>query len=186
MVPLSWLWVPVLLSAVIVFVASSIIHMALPYHRSDYRQVPSEDAVMEALRRFGIAPGDYMIPRAGSPDAMKSPEFKAKYERGPVALMTVFGGGGLGMGKRLGQWFAYLVAVGLVAGYLAGHTLGPGATYRSVFKVVGTTAFAGYVLALWQNSIWYGRAWATTIKSSFDGLVYALLTAGTFGWLWPR
>ncbi len=185
MVPLASLWVPILLSAVIVFVASSVIHMALPYHRTDYRQVPSEDAVMDALRKFSIAPGDYMIPRPGSREVMRSPEFRAKYERGPVAIMTVLQGG-FGMGKRLGQWFAYIVVVGIFAGYVAGRALGPGATYPTVFRFVGTAAFMGYVLALWQNSIWYGRAWATTIKSSFDGLVYALLTAGTFGWLWPR
>jgi hypothetical protein len=35
-------------------------------------------------------------------------------------------------------------------------------------------------------SIWYSRAWINTIKSTIDGLIYALLTAGTFGWLWPR
>jgi len=25
-----------------------------------------------------------------------------------------------------------------------------------------------------------------TIKEVVDGLIYGLLTAGTFGWLWPR
>jgi len=186
MVPLTSLWLPVLLSAVIAFVASSVIHMALTYHRADYLEVPSEDAVMDSLRKFGIGPGDYMIPRAGSPEAMRSPEFKAKYERGPVALMTVLPGGKMGMGTRLGQWFVYQVVVSVFAGYVAGRALGPGAPYMTVFRFVGTAAFMGYSLALWQNSIWYSRAWATTIKSNFDGLVYALLTAGTFGWLWPR
>lgn len=40
-------------------------------------------------------------------------------------------------------------------------------------------------LALLQNSIWYKRKWSSTLKSMADGLVYALVTAGTFGWLWP-
>ena len=53
------------------------------------------------------------------------------------------------------------------------------------FRFVGCTAFIGYAVALWQNSIWFKRKWSTTAKNTFDGLVYALLTAGTFGWLWP-
>jgi hypothetical protein len=55
-----------------------------------------------------------------------------------------------------------------------------------VFRFAGTTAFIGYSVALWQMSIWYRRAWSTTIKATVDGLIYALLTAGVFGWLWPR
>jgi hypothetical protein len=55
-----------------------------------------------------------------------------------------------------------------------------------VFRLVGTAAFMGYSLALLQHSIWYKRNWGTTLKSVFDGLLYGLLTAGVFGWLWPR
>jgi hypothetical protein len=185
MVPVMSLWAPILISAVAVFVASSIIHMMLPYHRTDYGQVPSEDAVMDALRKFGIAPGDYMIPRPQSREAMKSPEFKEKFKRGPVAMMTVMKGE-FTMGKRLAQWFVYLIVVGIFAAYVAGRALGPGAPYGSVFRFVGTVAFAGYGLALWQNSIWYSRSWSTTLKSNFDALVYALLSAAIFAWLWPK
>ncbi len=67
-----------------------------------------------------------------------------------------------------------------------GRALGPGANYLHVFRFAGATAFLGYAGALSQMSIWYRRAWSLTIKSSFDGLIYGLLTAGTFGWLWPR
>jgi len=71
------------------------------------------------------------------------------------------------------------------AAYIAGRALEPGAHYLSVFRFAGATAFFGYAFALMQQSIWYKRAWGTTFKSTFDGLIYALLTAGTFGWLWP-
>jgi hypothetical protein len=90
------------------------------------------------------------------------------------------------MGLSLTLWFLYCIVMGVFAAYVSGRALGPGAHYLSVFRFAGCTAFAGYALALWQNSIWYKRAWTTTLKSTFDGLVYALLTAGTFGWLWPR
>jgi hypothetical protein len=184
MVPVLSLWIPILLSAVIVFVVSSLIHMVLPYHRKDFGKVPSEDAVMEALRKFGIAPGEYIIPCAGSPEEMKKPEFVEKTKRGPVAMLTVMPGG-FGMVRSLILWFLYGVVVGIFAAYIAGRALGPGAHYLAVFRFAGCTAFIGYTLALWQQSIWYKRAWSTTLKSTFDGLVYALLTAGTFGWLWP-
>jgi hypothetical protein len=79
----------------------------------------------------------------------------------------------------------YTVLVGLFAGYVAGLALGPGADYRPVFRVTSTVAFAGYALALWQDVIWYGRSSTTVSKATFDGLVYALVTGGVFGWLWP-
>jgi hypothetical protein len=185
MVPIMSLWIPILLSAVIVFVASSLIHMFLPYHRNDFRKVPAEDEVMEALRRFEIPPGDYVIPRASSGKEMRAPEFVEKANKGPVAFMTVMPSGIPGMAKNLVLWFIYCVVVGIFAAYIAGRALGPGADYTAAFRFAGCTAFVGYALALWQNSIWYRRAWTTTLKATFDGLIYGLLTGGTFGWLWP-
>lgn len=185
MVPVLSLWIPILISAVFVFVASSIIHMVLRYHDNDFGQVPSEDAVMDALRGFDIPPGDYAIPRPASSREMSAPEFVEKMKRGPVALMTVMESGPPAMGKSLVLWFLYSILVGIFAAYIAGRALGPGAHYLAVFRFVGSTAFVGYSLALLQNSIWYKRAWSSTIKSAFDGFVYGLLTAGVFGWLWP-
>jgi hypothetical protein len=185
MVFLASLWLPILLSAVLVFVASFLIHMVLPYHRNDYRKAPSEDEVMEALRKAGVAPGNYVIPYAGGPSGLKSPEFVEKVKNGPVAVLTVLRDG-FAMGKKLTQWFVFSIVVGIFAGYVAGHALGPGAPYLAVFRYVGTIAFLGYGLALWQDSIWWGRSWSTTLKSNFDALVYGCLSAGVFGWLWPR
>ena len=140
---------------------------------------------MDALRPFNIPPGDYVVPNAGSPEAMKSPEFIEKANRGPVAFMTVMPNGIPKMGASMVQWFVYCAAVSLFAAYIAGRAVGPGAEYLQVFRFVGATSFIGYAVALWQNSIWYKRPWSTTAKNTFDGLVYALFTAGTFGWLWP-
>lgn len=186
MVSLMALWLPVVVSAVIVFVASSIIHMVLPYHRSDYGKLPAEGVVLEALRKFNIPPGDYLMPCAGSPKAMRTPEFIEKMTRGPVVFMTVMPSGRPSMVGSLVQWFIYCLVVGIFAAYIAGRALGPGANYLAVFRFAGCTAFIGYGLALWQNTIWYKRRWIVTLKSTIDGLVYGLLTAGTFGWLWPR
>jgi hypothetical protein len=186
MVPLASLWLPILLSAVFVFFASFITHMVLRYHIADYRKVPDEDRVMDALRPFAIPPGDYMLPCGGGPESMKDPAFLEKLKKGPVALMTVMKSGSFSMGASLAQWFVYCVVVSVVAAYVAGRALEPGSHYLAVFRFAGVTAFAAYSLALWQESIWHKRAWGTTLRATFDGLVYALLTAGAFGWLWPR
>ncbi len=186
MVSLTALWLPILVSTVLVFIASSIIHMVLTYHQTDYAQVPSEDEVMAALRPFQIPPGDYVIPHAGSTEAMKSPEFAERVTKGPVAFMTVLPSGMFTIGKSLVQWFIYCLVVGVFAGYVASRAgLGDGGEYLSVFRFVGTVAFVGYGLGLVQSSIWYHRSWRTTGKALFDALIYALVTAGTFGWLWP-
>jgi len=185
MVPLMSLLIPILLSAVIVFIASSVIHMFLPYHKGDMGRVPSEEGVREALRGAGIPPGDYVIPYAGSAKAMGESEWIEKATQGPNAFLTVLPSGVPKMGASFAQWFVYCVIVGIFAAYVAGHAVQPGEDYLPVFRYVGTTAFLGYALALPQNSIWYSRNWGTTLKSMFDGLVYALLTAGVFGWLWP-
>ena len=185
MIGIMSLWAPILLSAVLVFLVSSIIHMVLKYHANDFSRIPDEDKVMDALRPFKIPPGDYVMPRAGSMEAMKSPEFKAKADKGPVAFITVLENGIQGMGSSLLMWFLYSVLIGILVAYAAGRFLSPGEHYLTVFRLAGTVAFAGYSLALLQNSIWYKRNCGATLKSVFDGLLYALVTAGAFGWLWP-
>lgn len=185
MVSVASLWLPILVSAGIVFVVSSVIHMVLTYHKSDMGPLPDEAGVAGALRPLDIPPGDYVIPYAADSREMGSAEYVEKMNKGPVAFLTVLPNEPLGMGKSLALWFGYSVVVGALAGYAAGLALGPGAAYGAVFRIVGTVAFAGYSLAILQNSIWWHRSWSYTLKTMFDGLIYALLTGGAFGWLWP-
>lgn len=187
MTPLYTLWLPILVSAVIVYIISTIIHMALPgWHKNDFLKLPDEDKAMDALRPFAIAPGDYGMPKPESMQDMKSPAYQQKRTRGPVIIMTVLPSGPATMGKSLALWFVFCVVVSFFAAYVAGSALPPGTHYPKVFQLVGTTAFIGYALAIWPFSIWYGRKWSTTVRSTIDGFVYALFTAGTFGWLWPH
>jgi hypothetical protein len=186
MVPLTELWLPIVLSAVAVFIASAILHMVLPYHRTDYAKVPKEDDVMEALRKFAIPPGDYMMPRPGSPAAMKDPAFLDKMNKGPVAMFTVMPSGPFGMGKQLAQWFVFCLVVSLFAAYLSGRALPPGTEYLRVSQIASCTAFIAYALGLWPMTIWYKRSLSTTLKGTVDGLIYGFLTGGVLGWLWPK
>lgn len=186
MVPILSLLVPILVASVIVFIASSVIHMLTPFHKGDMKRVPNEDGVMTALRNFNLAPGDYAMPLASSMAAMGTPEFKEKMKAGPVVVMTVRPQGKHNMNTSLVYWFIYSIGVSLIAGYIAGVALAPGADYLKVFQVAGCVAFAGYAMGLPQQSIWGGRNWGATLRGMADGLLYGLLTGGTFGWLWPK
>jgi hypothetical protein len=185
MVPLSLLWLPILLSAVIVFVASSIMHMVLPYHKSDYQKLPDEDKLLPVLRAANLKRGLYVFPFCTQKE-MKSPAMIEKYNQGPVGMMTILHNGPPAMGKFLGLWFAYCLVVSLIVADLAAHTVYPFETQRHIFRVVGVSAFLAYGMGNIVNSIWKGQTWSMTIKEVIDGLIYAVLTAATFAWLWPR
>ena len=185
MVSLAALWLPILLSAIIVFVASSLIHMLLKYHQGDYSQLPDEDRLRDALRPSNLKPGLYIFPYCTHKE-MKSPALIEKYKQGPVGFLTILRNGPPAMPKFLIQWFAFCLLVAFFVAYLTAHTVAQGASYLEVFRVVGTAAFLAYGLGHLSNGIWKGQKWSATIKEVFDGLIYGLLTAGTFGWLWPR
>ena len=186
MTALSALWLPILVSAAIVFVASSIIHMAPLWHKNDYPRMPKEAELMDAVRPLAIPPGEYMVPRPSGMQEMRSPEFLEKRMRGPVMLMTVFPAGPITMTRELVLWFLYCVVVSLATACLAARILGPGADDHDVFHLIGYVAFLSYTAALWQLSIWYRRSWSITLKSTLDGVIYAALTAWTFTWFWPH
>ena len=186
MVPLASLWLPIVLSAVVVFLASWIVHMFLPFHRSDFAKLPQEDAVLDALRSLNVPSGQYLAPYANSPAQMKQPEYVEKRKRGPALFLTLATGADPGMGKPLAQWFVYLLVISLFAAYLTHRAIAPGAPYLAVFKFVGVAAFMANALGHAHQSIWYRQAWRTTANYFVDGLIYSLLTAGIFGWLWPR
>jgi hypothetical protein len=183
-VPLPSLWLPIVVAAVLVFVVSAILHMVLRYHRADFRALPDEARRLDALR--GVPPGRYAFPHCDEMKEMKSPAMLDKYRTGPVGILTLMPNGVVNMGKALGLWFVYGLAVSLFAGYLASRTLAPGSDYLAVFRIAGASSFMAYSLAPFVDSIWHGVPWSNTLRAMLDGLLYALATGGAFGWLWPR
>lgn len=183
MVPLASLWLAILLAAVLVWIASAIMWMVMPHHRSDYRATPNEEATRQALR--GAAPGQYSVPHMATRDAMKDPAYMKMLEEGPTAFLTVIPPGPPNMGKSLGLYFLYCVVVTVFVAYIATRTLPLGTSYLHVFQVTATVAWMGYSFESISQSIWFGRPWSTTFKHLFDGLVYGLLTGGVMGWRWP-
>ena len=185
-VSLGALWLPIVLSAILVFVASSIIHMVLGYHQRDYTPLPNEDAVRAAIRSGNPPPKQYIFPYCANPKEMSSPEMQRKFVEGPVGVLNLKAAGVPGMGASLGQWFVFTLVVSFFVAYVACHALPAGEAYLKVFQVVGAVAFLAYAAGQLPAAIWMGKPWAVAWKEVFDGLVYGLLTAGTFGWLWPR
>jgi hypothetical protein len=182
------LWLAIVVAAVGVFIASAILHMVLPYHRTDVRKLPvdKEDLVLDALHRVNVAPGDYAVPHAGGPGGMRDPVFIAKATKGPLALMTLAPGAAPSMGPSLGMWFVYCLVVSVCLGLMTWYVVGPGQPFSYVFHIVGMIAFLANGGALPQMAIWYRRSWTTTLKSLFDSVIYGAVTGAAFGWLWPQ
>jgi hypothetical protein len=185
MVELLDLWMPIVLSAVIVFVASSIIWMASPLHKHDYKNPgDKEGPLLDLLRAKSFEPGVYYVPWCHG--KANDPATADKMKRGPWASLTVLPGMP-NMGKMLFSWFAHLLIVGVFVAYLTSHAgLAPGAEYLHVFRIAGTgalMAYAGYALPM---CIWHGMPMSQLPGRLVDGAIYALLTAGTFAWLWPH
>ncbi len=179
------LWLPILLSTVFVFIASSILHMVVPIHKNDYTKLPGEEQVLEAMRNQNVQPGNYVFPCPASMKDMGSPEMKEKYDNGPVGFMMVLPLGPPAINKSLIQWFLYALLIGVFVAYIAAATISGEASYLAVFRVTGSVAILVYAIGQIPESIWKGQKWSTTGKHIFDGVIYGLVTAGTFGWLWP-
>jgi hypothetical protein len=185
MITIISLWLPILLSAIVVWIASAIVWMALPHHKSDYRGLPDEEAARTAMKTQDLPPGQYDIPHLPSRSSLKQPEYQKKFEEGPVGFLTVLPKGIPGMGKSMVLSLVYYLVISIFAAYLASRTLAPGAEYLSVFRLTGTVAWLAYGFAIFPDVIWFGRPWSFAFKNLFDALFYALLTAGMFGALWP-
>ena len=185
MVSLAQLWLPILLSTVFVFFASSILNMVLRFwHAPDYRGFSNEDEVGAAIRKGGATPGMYMLPFC-PPEAMKKPETQEKFKTGPVGMLALRQSGSMNMGASLGQWFVFCLLVSFFCALLVAHVLTPGAPFAHVFHVVGLAALMGFAFGPLPNAIWWGHPWSVTIKHMIDGLIYAVITGAMFAWLWP-
>ena len=183
---LTELWLPIVLAGVFVWIASSILHMVIPHHRSDFTKTPGETEVLSGMRAQNVSPGNYMFPWASSMKDLATPEMLEKYKQGPVGFMNIVPSGQYNMGKSLAQWFGFVLAMSALVAYVARLTIDPGADYLTVFRVTGAIATIGYAFSNISDSIWKGQKWSTSFKFVCDGIVYGLVTGGTFGWLWPE
>jgi hypothetical protein len=190
---MAQLWIPIVLSAVLVFVASSIIHMVLKWHNSEYRKLPNEDAVGAAIRAGNAAVGQYFIPHCPDMKQMQTPEMQRKFVEGPIAFIVLRPPGPPRMGSALVQWFVYSLVVGFVGACVALNTqpaaagvLAATAAAHEAAIVTGAIAFFAYAGGALPGAIWMGKPWSAAMKELLDGIIYAVITGATFAWLWPH
>jgi len=182
---LAQLWLPVVLSAAGVFIASSLVHMVLKWHNSDYRKLPNEDEVRAALKPVANAPAMYFMPHMMDHKAMGQPENRQKFIDGPIALVTIRPPGPPKMGPYLLQWFILSLAISAVAGYLASRTVPAGASFLAVCRPTSIVAFMAYGMGSITDGIWWSRPWSTVVKDLLDAAIYAVVTGAAFALLWP-
>lgn len=178
------LWAPILISAVIVFFASALAHMVLPHHKKDYITLPDEDGAMKYLA--DVPAGQYMFPNCHGVD-LSSDEFKAKWAAGPHGLLRMYPRPH-NMVRNLVLTFLFYILVGVFVAYICTLALVPDVetyTYLHVFQVAGTAAIMAYCFGGIPQAIWFGTTWGEFLGNLADGVVYGLLTAGVFGWLYP-
>lgn len=185
MVTLADVWIPIVVAAVVVHFGGFVMWMVMPHHRGDWVALPDEDGVLAALRKSGAGAGQYNFPYCHTRNAMKDEAWMAKAEAGPMGFLVLGPPGRPQMGGKLGQFFLYTLGVSFMVAYLAVHTLPAGAPYLPVFRVVGTAATLAYSVAIIPGAIWFSRTWGSTLREVLDGVVFGLLTAGVFAWLWP-
>jgi len=186
MVTLMQLWGPIVLSAVLVFFASSLIHMVFQWHKSEYLRLPNEDEVRAAIRRQAPPPGKYVLPYCTGGKEMQDPAMVQKFVDGPVGFLLLKANGMQSLGRMLGSWFTFSLVAAFAVAYVASRTMAPGADYLQVFRVVGTITFLTYTGGSVIDGIWMGKPWRSVMIDALDGLIYGCLSGGAFGWLWPR
>lgn len=175
------LWLPIIASAVVVYIAGAAIWMAMPWHKTEWKKTSDEEALRAVLK--GTQPGMYTVPNVKDQADFKKPDVQQKFIEGPQAFITVVPSGMPKMGGKLVMMFLFNLIVATICAYMVSRTLPSGADYLSIFRVSGTVAFVAYGMAYVQESIWFGRQWSSTLRTFLDALIYALLTGGIFGWL---
>ncbi|MGS2721484.1 hypothetical protein [Paraglaciecola aestuariivivens] len=179
------LWLPILLSGMFAWLASSVIHMVLKYHSYDYKKLENEDQVLAALGQNQPAPGIYTMPHCSDMKEMGDEALQKKFNDGPVAMISVLENGMPPMGKLLGLQFLYFVLGSALVAYMATLALPVGAEFQQVMVFAAKLGFLAFGFATIPYSIWYGHPWAVTGRFLIDALIYALVIAATLAWLWP-
>lgn len=185
MTDLVSLWLPIVASAVACFFASFVLWAASPWHKPDIKPVPDMDAADRALASLNLAPGFYYLPSTHDCKEMKSEAFQERYKRGPWASINVIPKQP-NMGKNMGLTFTLFLVVSFLIAYLCANVLAPGTEYLRVFQIAGTAGILAYTFGGMPNAIWFGKPRGWILRDVVDSVIYGLITAGMFGWLWPH
>ena len=179
------LWLPIIATAVLIFIASSLIHMVFKWHNADYKKLANEDDVRAAVRAGSPPPGQYVIPHCMDMKEMQADAMQKKYVEGPIAFLTVRENGPPAMGSSLSLWFVYCIIIAAIAGAIVLQVYGLSANAQRAGCLVGLVSFLTFVGGSVQMGIWMGKPWGSVAKDALDGFIYAGIAGLTFMWLWP-
>jgi hypothetical protein len=184
-ISLLQLWLPIILGTFLAWIASGLIHILVKYHDSDYQQLGNEDEVMNAVRNGSPKLGIHAFPYCIDMNEMKNEAVQQRFTKGPVGMLAVLPNGMPNMGKLMLQQISFFLGGSILIAYVATLALEPGADYISVFRIVAVVGFLTFGWAVIPFSIWFGHLWSMTAKYLVDALIYGLMIAGSFAWLWP-
>lgn len=179
------LWLQVILVTIATFVASAIFWTVMPWHDTEMKPLPNEDAVRQVLHEQGVTQGQWRIPGFRSHAEGQSPEARQRYMTGPVGIIQLEKPGGIAMGPRLLKTFAYFFVIAFLTAYVLRHAFLPGAECTMVARVACCTAFMAHALGHVQDAIWFGKSWKRVLFQALDSVVYAVITAAIFATMWP-
>jgi hypothetical protein len=179
---LAQLWLPIVVSAVLVFVLSAASHMVLPWHKGEWGRLAAQDQLQAVLA--GVKPGQYGFPAAPDQKQQMSKEWQERWAKGPSGWITIATPGPMNMGKKMGLSFLAFLFIAFADAYVAAHALGPAPHYLAVFRIVGAVGFLTLGVAPVFTSIWYDRPWRAWGADLLDAILFSLAMAGVFGWLW--
>ena len=174
------LLLPTVLSAVALFFLSFLSWMVVQLHAADWRKLPHEDELREALRKSGINGGNFMFPGVEQPAEGRSPEFQQKVQQGPTGVLTVFGS--VNMARNLALTMLYFLVTSYCLGYLATLGIPRGAEFFTVFRFVATAGLLTHLSSILSHAIWFH---CRVVGHGVESIVYALTLGFIFGALWP-
>lgn len=179
---LTELWVPILISTVVLFVLSFTAWVILPHHFNDYQRLPNEQQFMDAIGPMNLPSGNYMFPYADSKADQGTPEFAEKYKAGPRGTIQIFEMPN--MGVNMAKTIVFFLVTTVVIAYVTYAACPPKAAsqFLEVFRIAGTIGILVHASSGILNGIWFKRK---MITDSIDGVVYGLVLGLIFAIFWP-
>ncbi|MCC6425806.1 MAG: hypothetical protein IT435_03190 [Phycisphaerales bacterium] len=178
------LWLPILVSAVAVWIASAIVWMAMPHHKKDYIELPDEKGFTAFLKSQNIPAGVYGFPDCKTPEKRNSPEMKEAWQHGPMGMLYVWKTP-MSMGGKMFATFLVFLCASAGIGYLASIAITGSPEGMHVFRIVATAGTLTYCFSFIPNMIWFGAYRRTIVANIVDGIAYGVITGLVFMWMWP-
>ena len=184
---LSHLWIPILVSAAAVWIASALAWMIVGHHKNDNPALPNEQEVIDTIKGWNLPPGEYMFPDFRRCKGMTKEQKQAMYEnmqKSPMGILRVWGK--ISMGGNMLWTFVVCLVVSTLIAYLGWSALPhAGSSFAHTFQVLGTAGILAYCFASFPGDIWFQRSRRAMTTNFIDGVVFGLITGAVFAWLWP-